>query len=200
MIYTILDIETTGLDKYGGDEILSAGYMRINSQFEIKASGTLYFYKPEFNVGKYPACTVHKLTRSFLSQYEGDFYDNIKKLYSLCYMSTIIGKNSTKFDMPFVKEFIHRHCNTLPPLEYFRTFDIQDHFKPIYQERTGSRKTGTLTEYCECLGIGKEKLDSIYNSLPNKDGSSMHMHGALYDVVATYAVFKEVCRIKNIQT
>lgn len=196
MIYTIIDIETTGLNKCY-DDILSVGFIRINSKMEILESDTLYFYKPDFQVEKYPACTVHKLKRNFLEQYKDDFKDNLKKLYSICYMSTLIGKNSTNFDLPFIKEFVRKHCPLLD-LRYNATFDIQTEFSTIYQQRTGSSKRGTLTDYCNCLGITTEKINEVYNSLPTKDSQSMHMHGALYDCVATYLVFKEVVKIKNL--
>lgn len=199
MIYTVLDIETTGLSLSGGDEILSFGFMRINSMFDVLASGTLYFYKEGFNVSKYPACTVHKLTEGFMKSKEKDFNDNIKKMYSLCYMSNIIGKKSTSFDMPFIKNFIERHCPTLEPLEYNKTFDVQKEFSPIYQERTGNSKKGTLTNYIDLLGITQNDIKRVYDSLPTKDDSNMHMHGALYDCVATYLVFKETCRILNLR-
>jgi DNA polymerase III epsilon subunit-like protein len=201
MLYTVLDLESTGYHKEGGDEILSFGFMRINSQFEIKASGTLYFYKPNFDVGKYPACTVHKLKREFMQQHEYNFKDNIKKMYSLCYKSTIIGKNSTTFDMPFIKNFIKRHCPTLDELQYLKTFDIQSEFSGIYRERTGaaSNKKGTLTDYLDCLNITQEDVLKVYQSLPTKDETSLHMHGALYDCVATFMVFRELCSILKIK-
>lgn len=195
MIYTILDIETTGFHKDGGDEILSFGFIRINSQFEIKASGTLYFYKPNFNVGKYPACNIHKLDRKFMETQEANFKDNIKKMYSLCYNSTIIGKNSTVFDMPFIKNFIARHCPALPELIYSKTFDVQTEFSPVYKERSGNNKKGTLTDYIDILNITQEDIKAVYETLPTKDEESMHMHGALYDCVATFLVFKQLCDI-----
>lgn len=199
MIYTIVDIETTGFHKDGGDEILTFGFLRINSDFEIKASGTLYFYKPNFQVGKYPASTVHKLTKEIMQAHEHEFKDNIKKMYSLCHKSTIIGKNSTNFDMPFIKNFISRHCPLLEPLEYSKTFDLQDEFRSTYQSITGKTNKGTLSDYLDCLKITQDDLLEIYNSLPTKDGESMHMHGALFDAVATYAVFKKHCEINNIK-
>lgn len=200
MLYTVLDLESTGYHKEGGDEILSLGYMRINSSFEIKASGTLYFYKPNFPIERnQQALAVHKLHREFMKQYEKDFYDNIKKLYALCYKSTIIGKNSTNFDMPFIKNFIKRHCPTLPDLEYLNTFDVQAEFSKIFQSRTGRTNKGTLTDYIECLGITPEDMNKVYDSLPSKDNANMHMHGALYDCVATYLVFIETCKVLNLK-
>lgn len=200
MIYTVLDLESTGFHKEGGDEILSLGFMRINSSFEIKASGTLYFYKPNFPIERNQAAlAVHKLDRQFMKQFEGDFKDNLKKLYSLCYKSTIIGKNSTGFDMPFIKNFLKRHCPTLDELQYLNTFDVQSEFSKIFQSRTGRTNKGTLTDYVECLGITQDQIREVYMSLPNKDTKSMHMHGALWDCVATYLVFIETCKILNLK-
>lgn len=194
MLYTILDVETTGT-KVELDEILSFGFMRINSKFEVKAAGTLYFYKPEFDIGKYPACTIHKLTRKFMEPHECEFKDNIKKMYSLCLNSTIVGKNSEQFDMPIIKNFLKRHCPALNPLTYSRSFDVQKEFSLIYKERTGSKRMGTLTEYVELLGISQDDILNFYKSIPYTSHDSMHVHGALYDVIATYFVFKETCKI-----
>lgn len=198
MIYTVLDIESTGFGKYSGDEILSFGFIRINSSFDILDSGVLYFYKDGFNVGKYPACTVHKLTKSFLKQFENDFDDNCKKMYALCYNSTIIGKNSENFDMPFIKSFLQRHFPTIIPLEYSKSFDLQVEVTNTYKSMTGSTKTGKLEDYVTCLGITKEELDEVYRSLPNK-GESNSYHDALYDCVATLAVFKKYCIMKGLK-
>lgn len=198
MIYTVLDIETTGFSR-DYDDILSVGFMRIDSSFDVKASGTLYFYKPNFNVGKYPACTVHKLSRSLLEQHEGEFANNLKILWSLLYMSNIIGKRSNKFDMPFINSFVDRYCPTLPSIQYNYTFDLEDKFAPIYKSRMHTTKTGTLTQYLECLGITQDQVLAEYQKLPNKDNESVHMHGALYDVVATFMVFKETCSILGLR-
>lgn len=199
MLYTILDIESTGFHKEGGDEILSFGFIRCNSQFEIKASGVLYFYKPGFNVEKCPAFNTHKLKLSFMQEHENKFNDNLKKMYSLCYNSVIVGKNSTKFDMPFIKNFCKRHAPLLDELTYLKTFDVQEEFCKIYREKTKNNNVGTLTDYVNCLGITKQDLENVYNSLPVKDSENMHMHGALFDTVATYMVFKENCKILNLR-
>lgn len=204
MIYTIMDIETSGYAvKDGVDDILTFGFMRINSNFEIKASGTLYFWKPGFRVEGTRAQEVHHLTNEIMMPHASEFNDNLKKMYSLCYQSTIIGKRSTLFDMPAVKGFIKKHCPSLADstneLQYFKTFDLEDEFSPIFRERTGRTNKGTLTDYIDCLGITQDQIRAVYDSLPTKDGATMHMHGALYDVVATYMVFKELCDILKIK-
>lgn len=198
MIYTVCDIETEGLNRYS-DEILSFGFIRCDSNFDILASGSLYFYKDGFHPERYPAFNTHHLTTDFMKEHKDEFNDNMKRMYSLLYMGAIVGKNSTNFDMPFIQEFIQRHCPMLPRLEYFSTFDVQTEFCKVYQQRTGNSKKGTLTEYVDCLGITENDLRKVYDSLPVKDGANMHMHGALFDTVATYLVFKETCRIINLR-
>lgn len=198
MIYTIVDIETTGFSK-DFDEILTFGFIRINSNMDILESGCLYFYKDNFNVEKYPAVLTHKLKRAEMVKHEGEFHDNIKKMFALCYEGTIIGKNSTKFDMPFIQRFIERHCPTIDLLNFSKTYDLQTHFGPTYKEMTGSTKVGKLHEYIEVLGLTESDIRRVYDSLPTKDGESVHFHGALYDCVATYLVLREHCRINNVR-
>ena len=200
MLYTIIDVESTGFSREFAD-ILSFGFLRINSQFEIKESGNLYFYLPNFKVENKDAFEVHGLTRDFLSQYEKDFAVNITKMYSLMYHSCLIGKNIDAFDIPLINSFFKRYAKYLPKFEYTSSVDLQKRFKDTYQARTGSRKVGTLTDYCNVLGITKDTLNNIYDSLPTKDENpnAKHMHSSLYDCIAIYCVFKEFCKIRGIQ-
>lgn len=121
MIGTVMDIETTGFLKFqmGADgvsvlsdesEILEVGYINIDmNSGEILNYGTLYFYKPYFNIES-DAQQVHGITRDFLKQYENDFDKNLIALNSLIQSTCLIGKNSDKFDIPFVKAFIKKHA------------------------------------------------------------------------------------------
>jgi len=128
MIGTIIDIETTGWLKFETNpttgvstlsdesEILEIGFINIDMQTKkILTHGTLYFYKPYFHVES-QAQSVHGLTREFLKQYEGDFNKNMIALNSLIQSGCLIGKNSEKFDIPFIKAFIDKHMG--------RKFDI----------------------------------------------------------------------------
>lgn len=120
MIATVIDIETTGWLKFDDStghsvlsdesEILEVGFINFDTNsIKVLTSGTLYFYKPYFNIES-DAQRVHGLTREFLQQYEGDFNKNLIALNSLLQSTCIIGKNSDKFDIPFIKAFIEKHA------------------------------------------------------------------------------------------
>lgn len=195
MIYTCMDIETTGLNA-AVDDLLSVGWLRFNEDFKVLSNGVLYFYQPDFKVEKYPACDIHKLTRDFLREYEGDFATNYKKLFTLFHRSNMIGKNSNGFDIPFIKEFLLRHCrkayNDLQP-EVLKTFDVQVYVAPIYQKRNNTTKKGTLTQYAQMYGITDDNIREVMNNLPTKVSENQHYHGALWDAVVTYLVMKAYC-------
>ena len=119
MIGLVLDIETTGwytIDSVTGtlpdaNEILEIGFIRVDMNTkEILNHGVLYFYKDYFQVES-PAQEVHKLQRSFLEKHADEFQRNLIILNSLIQQSCLIGKNSSGFDLPFIKEFINKHSN-----------------------------------------------------------------------------------------
>lgn len=128
MVGTILDIETTGFLQFDtltgrsilsdNSEILEVGFITIDmNTIKILSYGTLYFYKPYFNIES-DAQRIHGITREFLKQYENQFNKNLIALNSLIQNTCIIGKNSKRFDMPFIKAFIEKHAPD--------SFDIED--------------------------------------------------------------------------
>lgn len=114
MVYTVLDIETTGLLKFdaNGDlipDLLEVAYLRVDStNLKILGSGTLYFYQPHFDIEN-DAQGIHKLTRTFLAQYENQFEENIRTLSAMLTNGVVVGKNSKKFDIPFINHFISKY-------------------------------------------------------------------------------------------
>ena len=231
MIGLIIDIETTrlltgpGLDEphdpktgYLKDdrEILEVGYIRVDdADKKIISHGTLYFYKPYFQIEN-EAQSIHGLTRDFLKQYENDFERNLIILNSLIQKTLIIGKNSDRFDIPYITKFIDKHSKGLldmrsavsiakvrdiykNPFVYepiLFTYDVQKAFKNTYKELyyakyggvLSPQARGTLMDYIDVLNK-QEEVDALYASL-DKDRTT-GAHGALYDCVATYVVWKE---------
>lgn len=128
MIGTIIDIETTDWLKFDTStgqsilsdesEILEVGFINFDmNTIKILSHGTLYFYKPYFRVES-DAQKIHGLTRDFLKNYEDQFNKNLVALNSLIQNTCIIGKNSRKFDIPYIKAFIKKHAPD--------SFDIED--------------------------------------------------------------------------
>ena len=223
MIGLVLDIETTGwlnISPVTGtlpdaNEILEVGYIRINMDTrEILSCGELYFYKPYFCIES-DAQQVHGITREFISQFEDEFQRNLVILNALIQRTCIIGKNSNKFDVPYIKEFLRKHSNGYlditqqvalasikqygnGPVLFYDVFefalDIQNIFAPTYRDlyykkngiELSGRKKGNLQEYIDVLGAGRV-VDKIYSELPKK--RETRAHGALYDAVMTYVVW-----------
>ncbi len=229
MIGTVIDIETTGylqFDTTSGhsqlsdtSEILEVGFLNINMDTrDILTYGTLYFYKPYFFIES-PAQEVHHITRDFISKYEDQFEMNLVALNSLIQSTCLIGKNSDKFDIPFIKAFINKHAGddfNIPELvrqldmaaynggkvryeDTLYALDMQtiykDRFHDLYFDKTGNTlaktKKGTLEQYIAVIDSGQEAVDFVYESL-NKDRVT-GAHGALYDAVMTYIVWCDAC-------
>lgn len=229
MIGTVIDIETTGylqFDTSSGrsqladtSEILEVGFLNIDMESrDILTHGTLYFYKPYFFIES-PAQAVHGITRDFIRQYEDQFEMNLIALNSLIQSTCLIGKNSDKFDIPFIKAFISKHVGddfNIPELvrqldmkaynggkvryeDTLYALDMQtlykDRFHELYFDRTGNKlppnKKGTLEQYIAVINSGQEAVDYIYGDL-NKERVT-GAHGALYDAVMTYIVWCDAC-------
>ena len=199
--------------------ILSVGYLRVDLDSEkIIGAGTLYFYKPHFNVER--ATHIHGLTREFLSAYEDEFDKNLAKLESLMLNAVVIGKNSDAFDLPFIKLFLEKYrgegslyqfINTLGMKNYEKkrlrvidemiSIDIQKVFAPMYRKLAESvygvslsgRKKGTVRDYVELLANDPNfSIEPVIAeaSAYMTDEYQAHFHDAFYDVCATWLVFK----------
>lgn len=230
MIGTVIDIETTDWLKFNTDasgwsqlsdtsEILEVGFMNINMDTrKILTYGTLYFYKPYFNVES-DAQMTHGLTRDFLMQYEGKFEENLIALNSLIQSTCIIGKNSDTFDIPYIKAFIEKHAGddfNIPDLvlkldmkaygggkvrynDTLYALDMQKIYKErfhdlyydIHKQKLAPQKRGTLSEYIDVINHGQEAVDIVYGGM-QKDRVT-GAHGALYDAVMTYVVWCDAC-------
>lgn len=231
MVGTVIDIETTGFLKFDinsdgvsllsdKSEILEVGYINVDMDTKrIINSGTLYFYKPYFDIES-DAQKVHGLTREFLQQFEKDFDNNLIALNSLIQCTCIIGKNSDKFDIPFIKAFIKKHagmCFDIPNLvsqldmkgynggyvtytDNMYALDMQkiyvNRWKSQYFDKTGvnvpPNKKGTLSEYIDSIDGGREVTNKLYSIMPKVRETGAH--GALYDCCMTYVVWYDACK------
>lgn len=195
MLLHIVDIETTGLNRMT-DDIVEVGYIRANHNLDIVGYGTLYFYKPEFNIES-SAQSIHGLKRSFLQQYEGDFGKNLAALYTLIRGAAIVGKNSGRFDVPFIREFISKHEPALYDSAVPRiSVDMQDEyalrFRAWYTSTYGKSTTrkGTLQEYMPLIGYSPERIQEEFTQAFPESSERSNAHNALYDAFMTYLLLK----------
>ena len=131
MVLTVIDLETTSVKDYPVN-ILEAGYIRINQDCDILGHGTLYFYKPEFNIEG--ATQYNGLTRSYLEQYAKDFDKNLAALYALCYRGILVGKNNIRFDDRKIVDFVTNYCKDMEPLVLSGELDIEHHYTDDFRK------------------------------------------------------------------
>lgn len=200
MIYNVLDIETTGLNKVS-DNILEVGYIRVNNECKILGYDTLFFYKPEYQIES-PAQNVHHLERDFLKQYEEDFYKNLAVLYTILSDGLIVGKNSDKFDIPFIQEFLKKNIGYIISPVIAGSIDIQEHYKKIFQDwylktyKVSTNKKGKLEELIAMNGYNISKLQEEFVELfPECPRSSAH--SALFDSYMTLQLLKDLMSIRK---
>lgn len=159
MLYTFIDLETTGLLKYDANydlipDILEASFLCVNSDtLRIVKNGTLWFYQPHFDIEN-DAQRIHHITRDFLMQFEDQFEENVIALQALVTNSTLISKNGKKFDIPFIKHWVTKYvgnrydigeitCNLgmkaydeksiVKHFSEIQSVDMQDLYAPVYR-------------------------------------------------------------------
>ena len=192
MIYLIIDIETSGFNKVS-DEILEVGYLRVNEDLQILGADNFYFYKPGWKVGP---TDIHGLTEEFLLEHTSEFDESLAKLYAVYRDSAIIGKNSKRFDEPFIKSFIQKHgTERMSTAESKMYLDLQDwctpHYQDAYQKKYGvsTTKKGTLEQLVETVvGISLEDATELYKQQLPEFTERVRPHAALYDAFLTYLV------------
>ena len=173
MLYTVLDIETTGLMKFDVNaelipDLLEASFLQVDSSnLRIVKSGTLWFYQPHFDIEN-DAQQIHHLERKFLMQFEDQFEENLIALASLMTNAVIMGKNSRKFDIPFIKHFLDKYTGKsydigditarLAMKNYDKSgivyhesnithIDIQDMYAPVYRVKKFLMDIGEISSF-----------------------------------------------------
>jgi hypothetical protein len=202
MLYTFIDIETTGFMKFDANavlipDLLEFSYLQVDSTtLRIVKSGSLYFYQPHFDIES-DAQEVHGLTRDFLMQYEDQFEDNLIALASITCNATICGKNSKKFDIPFIKHFLKKYSGerydilattrslcmkgynngTVIHDNESTSLDIQELYAPVYRVKMRMRDTGSIGMFYENT-FSRMDFDSIESTTDRRK------RGKLTDYIA----------------
>lgn len=200
-------------------DILSFGYLRVNLEDNtIFDAGVLYFYKPEFRVES-EAQNTHGLKREFLQQFEDQFEENLAMMEALITNAVIIGKNSDRFDIPFISLFLQKHrgngtlynfINSLGMKNYDKkklvlvnetsSYDVEVKFAPIYRGlmkqvhniELSERKRGSLTDYLDIIDPDRAQVKAVLAEAAQfmRDDYEVKAHDAFYDVAATWYVYK----------
>jgi DNA polymerase III epsilon subunit-like protein len=180
----VLDIETTGWSREL-DTPIEISYLKFNGDMtKVKDKGTLHLYKSGIHWTD-EAEAKHGLTREYLSQFESQYSENLRRLYKLVYRSNLIGHNIVAFDFDFIKKFLRRElygdviCNKMYDTMY------------IYRPEFGKNmQLGNLTYE---LGATDEVLSMLHN-LWFGEKPRQAWHSSTYDVTATTFCFLEAIR------
>lgn len=190
MIYTVIDIETSGLSRENAD-VLSFSYALTNGK-EILAADTLYFWTDGIQWNQ-EAYETHKLSKEFLAQYKDDFDKNLRAMYSVIQDSILVGYNSGYidkfgvlhgFDYQVIKNFLLRNMLDFPTPSSF-----VDLLKIVRSRETNApnKKLQSIIDY---YGISREDIARVNNTV--FPGSIATAHNSGYDVVCTVYMLKEM--------
>lgn len=190
MIYTVIDIETSGLSRENAD-VLSFSYALTNGK-EILAADTLYFWTEGMQWSQ-ESYEIHGLSKEFLSQYKDDFDKNLRAMFSVIQDSILVGYNSGYidkfgvlhgFDYQVIKNFLLRNMLDFPiPSSFVDLLKI-----------ARSRETNALNKKLQSMvdyyGISREEIARVNNTVYPDSKAVAHNSG--YDVVCTAYVLKEM--------
>lgn len=190
MIYTVVDVETSGLST-DSDDVLSFSYA-LTDGHEIFAADTLYFWNDSMKWSE-ESYKIHKLSKEFLSQFEDDFQKNIRAMYTIVQGSILTGYNSGYkdssnvlhgFDFKIIQSFLRRHMIDTPT-----PYAFMDLLRIVRKDISGlsNRKLQTVVDY---LGISRSKIDYVTKIVFSGEKAQAHNSG--YDVVCTAYVLKEL--------
>lgn len=190
MIYTVIDIETSGLSRENAD-VLSFSYALTDGK-EILAADTLYFWTEGMQWSQ-ESYEIHGLSKEFLSQYKDDFDKNLRAMFSVVQDSVLVGYNSGYidkfgvlhgFDYQVIKNFLLRNMLDFPIPSSF-----VDLLK-IARSRETNAPNKKLQSMVDYYGISREEIARVNNTV--YPGSKAVAHNSGYDVVCTAYVLKEM--------
>lgn len=190
MIYTVIDIETSGLSRENAD-VLSFSYALTDGK-EILAADTLYFWADGMQWSQ-ESYEIHGLSKEFLSQYKDDFDKNLRAMFSVVQDSVLVGYNSGYmdkfgvlhgFDYQVIKNFLLRNMLDFPIPSSF-----VDLLK-IARSRETNAPNKKLQSMVDYYGISREEIARVNNTVYPDSKAVAHNSG--YDVVCTAYILKEM--------
>ena len=206
MILTVYDIETNGFVEKGVyPDVYQLGFIRVDTNFRVHGSGSLYFYDSvTFADYKQDAGDVHGISESFLKTHEDKFNENIATAYAILNECLTVGKNNLSFDNNVIREFINKYRPAKSaPFRMGKTIDVQSYMGIFYREwctahgvPVTTRKTGTLSEYMNVMGIN-EVVVKTFAKNNNIKLDEARPHDALFDATLTYMCLIYLMSIKK---
>lgn len=177
MLFTTIDIETTGLDMYNSD-IIQCAYAVTNEHGAVIKSECLFFYYSGVERSwSEEAFAVHGIPLEELRTHADEFETNCKKMWIALAKSNAVGYNSDHFDIPFIQKWLHRMGYPKP--QPYMSYDVMQIFRSH-----GIR--GKLSVVPERIGLSPAIIEKITESTFGEAGRA---HLAFYDIIATNLCF-----------
>lgn len=182
MLYTVIDIETTGFSRYKND-IIQFSYIITDENGRVYDSDCLHFYSTCIKESwSEQAESVHGISLKTLEQYADDFERNCKKMFIIISRANIVGFNSDDFDIPFICEWLDQVLGVRPEIYY--TLDMMTLYK-----RHGIK--GKLVSMPDKLGVDESIIAMFTESIFGQAG---HAHASYYDVIVTHIMLMNASR------
>ncbi len=176
-MFTVFDIETTGLDS-GTCDIVQFAYILFDSNNVPARAESLYFYYDGMHWDQDVADKTHQFSLDFLKQYKDKFRENCIKMFTVLSEAIVIGHNSNKFDVPFVTNWLRRFC--FPYLHPSYCEDTMLFMRPL--TKRARIKLMSLAELCE---VTEQEIQLLGTRCFGEEFTSASAHNAMYDVAAT---------------
>lgn len=174
-MFTVFDLETTGLSSMAHD-VIQFAYITYNERnMPIKAE-SLYFYYEGMSWTE-EAYAVHQIPLEFLKQHADKFEENLIKMYATLMNGNVCGHNAKAFDCVFAKNWLSRMG--MYNLKYRCIQDTMYAFKPITR-----RSKIKLIKLAEMLGVTDE-ITRRTASYVFGDELANQAHNAAFDTMRT---------------
>ena len=184
MIYTVFDIETTGLKAYTDCVLQYACVYYDDVTGQLFSGKNVYLWEDDFNWSE-EAYAVHKIDKDFLRSLPKE---EMRSKYGLMFVTlscaNLMGFNSINFDYPFCKHFLSGRSVALEPALHH--VDVMKEGAKVYGCRNGRIK---LVELAKRLGVTDEEIRKVQKRIFKIQTEA---HDATYDVISTVLCHKKL--------
>lgn len=184
-MFVVMDIETTGLDRYTNEVIQFAALRMTNSLMPIEAK-CFYLWHPGIVWG---AEDIHHISEEMAKKEEHMFEANIRTIMRMVSYTPSVTHNGIAFDIPFLKSYLRR-IGVEPGLFNPEKANPEDMWGPAYDTmkiyQPVFRKRMKLTNLVQELGITEEVISMCCKQ---SFGKTADFHDASYDTTATALAF-----------
>lgn len=209
MLLTVYDIEAGGLIRKEAPmpDVYQLGFIRVNTNFEVKGCGSLYFYDPAtYHEPEQTALQANGLTIDFLETKKDEFDKNLATAYALLHNSLVVGKNNIRYDNLVITSFLNKYRpEKVGGFKLGKSIDVQSYMAVLYRDYCSingipcsPRKQGTLEDYLQMMQAD-ENVVRAFAKNNNIQLCDERLHDALYDATVTYMCLCYMMVIKKMQ-